>query len=336
MTTLGRRRLIVSTTAIVLGAPVLAIGTARAAAFRRIVRVGVVTPLAAAPGQACQAFADAVAATPSLDRALQIEMHANGELGGEVEMVKACAAGALDLVFAVSNVVAGTVPELGLLDTPFLFRDATHARATLDGPIGQEYADLLRSKNLNVLAWGENGVRHITANKPVRGPSDLRGLHIRVPQSEVMVEGFRALGAMPEPLPFPQLFEALRTGRFEAQENPVATIAAAHLEQVQHCLSLTGHAYSAAFFLASSDLLEDLDEAQRTALRSCASIGASHSRETASRGERQGVEQLRAAGMTIVDDVDRPALATASAPALQAAGLRFGPDRVVRIRAVRT
>ena len=336
MTTFSRRRLLVSATPIALGMPLLAVGTARAAAFRRVVRVGVVTPLAAAPGQACRAFADAVAATPVLDNAVQIEVHANGELGGEVEMVKACAAGALDLVFAVSNVVAALVPELGLLDTPFLFRDATHARATLDGPIGQEYANLLLGHDLHVLAWGENGTRHVTANKPVRAPSDLRGLHIRVPQSQAMVDGFRALGAMPETLPFPQLFEALRTGRFDAQENPVATIAAAHLDQVQRCLSLTGHAYSAAFFLASSDLLEDLNEAQRTALTSCASIGASFSRETASGGERDGVEQLRATGMTIIDDVDREALAAASEPALQAAGLRFGPDRIARIRTVRT
>ncbi len=334
MTTLSRRRLVVSAAAITLGAPLLPGGLARATAFRRVVRVGVVTPLAAAPGQACQAFADAVAATPVLDKAVQIEVHANGELGGEVEMVKACAAGALDLVFAVSNVVAGLVPELGLLDTPFLFRDAAHARAALDGPIGRDYADLLLGHGLHVLAWGENGVRHVTANKPVRSLSDLYGLHIRVPQSQVMLEGFRTLGALPETLPFPQLFEALRTGRFEAQENPVATIAAAHLEQVQRCLSLTGHAYSAAFFLASSDLLEDLDDAQRAALKSCALAGAKLSHATASRGERDGVEQLRNAGMTIVDDVDRAALATASAPALEAAGLRFGPDRIGRIRAV--
>ena len=101
---------------------------------------------------------------------------------------------ATDLVFATSNVVAHQVPELGLLDAPFIFRDAAHARVTLDGPIGQEFVPLLRDSGLNLLAWGENGVRRVTAGKPVQGPPDLRGLKIRVPQSEVMVEGFRALG----------------------------------------------------------------------------------------------------------------------------------------------
>ena len=267
---------------------------------------------------------------------LQVEVHPDGELGSEVDMVKACASGALDLVFATSNVVAGQVPELGLLDAPFLFRSIVHAHATLDGSIGQEFVGPLRDKGLHLLAWGENGLRHVTAGRPVRIPSDLRGLHIRVPQSEVMVEGFRALGASPETLPFPQLFEALRTGRFEAQENPTATIVAAHFDRVQSCFSMTAHAYSAAFFVASSDLLEDLDASQRAALSACARIGAQASRNAASQGEREGIERLRAAGMTIIVDVDRAALAAAAAPALEAAARRLGADRAARIKAVQT
>ncbi len=336
MAALSRRRFVHGTAALVLGTPCITAKSARAGGFKRVIRIGVVTPLASALGQACRAFAEAMAATPVLDNVLQIEVHPDGELGSEVEMVKACASGALDLVFATSNVVAGQVPELGLLDAPFLFRNTVHARATLDGPIGQEFVIPLRAKGLHLLAWGENGVRHVTAGKPVRAPSDLQGLRIRVPQSEVMVEGFRALGAAPETLPFPQVFEALRTGRFEAQENPVATIVAAHFEHVQSCLSMTAHAYSAAFFVASSDLQEDLDDAQRAALSACARIGAQASRDTASQGEREGVEQLRAAGMTIIEDVDHTALAAAAAPALEAAARRLGSDRAARIRAVQT
>ena len=336
MAAFSRRRLALYTAALAVGTPLLSARFAKAGAFRRVIRVGVVTPLASALGQACRVFAEAVAATPLLDSVFQIEVHPDGELGSEVEMVKACASGAMDLVFATSNVVAAQVPELGLLDAPFLFRDTAHAHATLDGPIGQEFVGLLWDKGLHLLAWGENGVRHITAGKPVRGLSDLRGLRIRVPQSEVMLDGFRALGAMPETLPFPQLFEALRVGRFEAQENPVSTIVAAHLERVQSCLSMTGHVYSAAFFIASPDLMEDLDEAQRAALYACARAGAKASRDAAFRGERAGVEQLRAAGMTVVDDVDRAALAVAAAPALDAAARRLGPDRAMRIKSVQT
>ncbi len=146
-----------------------------------------------------------------------------------------------------------------------------------------------------------------------------------------MVEAFKALGTRPEPLPFPQLFEALRTGQFEAEENPVATIVAAKFNEVQKCLSLTGHVYSAAIVISSSDLLEDLDEKQRAALVEAAHAAAQASRNTASTGERDGIAVLEKAGMTIVRDVDRPALAEAARPALEQIAKRLGADRAARI-----
>jgi len=158
-------------------------------------------------------------------------------------------------------------------------------------------------------------------------------MHIRVPQSDVMLDAFKALGTNPEALPFPQLYEALRTGRFEAQENPVPTIVAAKFNEVQKCLNLTGHVYSAAMVIASPDLMEDATEAQRAALIVAAKAGAAASRETGTKGEHDGIEALRAAGMTIVADVDRAALAAAARPALDATAKRLGADRAARIQA---
>ena len=327
------RRRIVGGLAALAGA-ISAPAVLRAAGARRVVRIGTVNPLASATGQACRAFAEAVAASPVLSTSLEVEVHANGDLGGELEMTKACINGSLDLAVTASNVGANIVPELGLLDAPFLFRDAAHARTVLDGPVGAEYAVLMHAKGMNLLAWAENGLRHVTANRPVRKPDDLHDVHIRVPQSDVMIEAFKALGAKPEALPFPELFEALRTGRFEAEENPVPTIVAAKFNEVQKCLSLTGHVYSAAFFIASPDLLEDLNEAQRTALISCAKAGSAASRETGTRGEQDGIGTLKTGGMTIVSDVDRAALAAAAKPALDSVAKRLGADRAARIQAV--
>jgi tripartite ATP-independent transporter DctP family solute receptor len=315
------------------GALLAAPSIGRAAGLRRAIRIGTVNPLASATGQACRAFAEAVAVSPVLSPVLEVEVLAGGVLGGELEMTQACMNGTLDLAVTASNVVASVVAEFGLLDAPFLFRDAAHARGVLDGPIGLELSELARAKGVINLAWAENGLRHITANKPIRTPDDLHGLHIRVPQSPVMVDAFTALGARPEPLPFPQVFDALRTGRFEAQENPIATIVAADFAKVQKCLNLTGHVYSAALVIASPDLIEDLDEAQRTALIAAARNGRNASRATADGGERDGVAQLRQAGMTIVTDVDRPALAAAARPALDAVAARLGAARADRIRA---
>jgi tripartite ATP-independent transporter DctP family solute receptor len=298
----------------------------------RTVRLGHINGRASQLGVACARFAEAVAASPVLSGLLRVEVHPDGALGGELDMVRACAEGTLDLAFSTSVVAGSFAPEAGILDAPFLFRDAAHARAALDGAVGAEYAEALRARGLHLLAWGENGLRHLTANRALRRPEDLRGLRVRVPQSEVMLEGFRALGAAPEPLAFPQLFEALRTGRFDAQENPVATIEAARFREVQSHLSLTGHIYSAAFFVVSPDLLEDLDEPGREALADCARTGARASREAAETAEREGVARLRGAGMTVVADVDRAAFAAAARPALEALGRKHGAERIARIQ----
>ena len=112
----------------------------------------------------------------------------------------------------------------------------------LDGPIGQELLKKFLAQNIVALAWGENGMRHITNSKhPISAPDDLKGLKLRVPQNEAMVQGFDALGADAHPLAFPDLYGALQTQRFDAQENPIATIIASKFYQVQRYLTLSGH-----------------------------------------------------------------------------------------------
>lgn len=302
--------------------------------MRRTVRIGSVNPRSSAIGQACVAFAKAVAASPVLSNILEVEVVTDGILGGELEMTQACINGSLDLAISATNVMANIVPELGILDAPFLFRGVGHARAVLDSSIGDELSALMKSKGIISLAWAENGLRHVTANKAIREPSDLGGLHIRVPQSPVMLEVFHALGAKAEQLPFPELYDALRTGRFEAQENPIPTIVGANFAKVQSHLSLTGHVYSAAAIIVSADLLEDFDNTQRKALVEAARAGTRASRVTGSEGEIRGLDALRAAGMTIVQDVDRSALAEAARPTLDAIAHRLSEERAARIRAL--
>ena len=330
MNACGRRRLLAGSVLI----PILAARAGICATgIRRTVRIGTVNPRESATGQACHAFAEAVANSPVLSRVLNVEVVTDGILGGELEMTQACINGSLGLAITASNVVANIVPELGLLDAPFLFRGAPHARAVLDSTIGEELTRLMQAKGINNLAWAENGLRHTTANKPIREPADFHGLHIRVPQSKVMLEVFRALGAAPEQLPFPELFDALRSGRFEAQENPIATIVAANFAQVQKYLNLTGHVYSAAIIIVSQDLMEDLDSAQRAALVDAARAGSRASREIGSKAERDGLSVLHASGMTVVEDVNRSALAKAAEPTLDHIAQCLGAERAAKIRA---
>ena len=302
-----------------------------ARAAPRVVRIGHNISAEAPSGQGCRAFAAAVAADALLQAVLRVEVWDNAEMGDELSTIRGTMDGSIDMTLASTSVIGNIVPEAGLLDTLFLFRNAVAARAALDGEIGMEFAELLKAKGINVLAWGENGMRQMTGNRPVRRPADLAGLKLRVPQSDVEVAGFRFLGADARPLSFGALYEALRTGDFDAQENSIATIEAARLFEVQKVLSLTNHIYSAFMMIASQDLLEDLTRAQQAALVACARQGGAAMRQAADAAQRDGVARLRAAGMTIVEDVDAAAFIAASKPNMLAMGQKYGADRVGRL-----
>jgi tripartite ATP-independent transporter DctP family solute receptor len=307
-----------------LAAPLLAAPhVARAAA--RVLRCGHGNPDSSHFGQAGVVFAAAVAAHPALGGHFSVEVHGHGEIGDDQHLLQDIADGTADLMITGCTVVGGLIPTLGVMDAPFLFRDVATARAVLDSPLGRDFAALAETKNVIVLAWAENGLRHITSNRPVRRPSDLKDFKLRVPPTDVMLGGMRALGADARPYSFALLTEALRTGQFDGQENAIITIESAKLNLVQSHVNLTGHIYDPGVILASADLMADMTPVQREALRTCAARGSTKMREVAAAAQEQGIKRLAAAGMTVVSDVDINALQAAARPFLES--LRTGTDK---------
>jgi TRAP-type transport system periplasmic protein len=264
---------------------------------------------------------------------ITVEQYPNSGLGGEVEMLKGVQLGTIDLAFITGAPLPNLLPEVGVFNIPFLFRDAAHAQAALDGPVGQDYLKRLSTKDLVALAWGENGMRHITNSKrEIRGPEDLKGLKLRLPQSEVMLAGFKALGADVAPLPFPELYGALQSGQFDGQENPIATILASKFAQVQKFLTVSGHVYDPAVIVMSVDTFEDLDEGDKKAIIASAKLGGQASRAYAAEAQAKGVAILAQAGMQVTSDIDRAEFAAAMAGAGPEFERRFGAAVIDQIR----
>jgi tripartite ATP-independent transporter DctP family solute receptor len=263
----------------------------------------------------------------------KIEQFPNSALGGEVEMLKAVQLGTVDLAFITGAPLPNFVPDVGVFNIPFLFRDPAHAHAALDGPIGQSYLGKFREKGLVALAWGENGMRHITNSKhEIRVPEDLKGLKLRLPQSEVMLVGFKALGADANPLPFPKLYDALQSGQFDGQENPIATIQSSKFNQVQKYLTLTGHVYDPAVLFMSIDDFDALSAEDKQSFIEAAKLAGDASRKFAAAAEVKGVSALEQAGMQVVKDVDRSKFAAAMASANSDYDRRFGSELISKIR----
>jgi tripartite ATP-independent transporter DctP family solute receptor len=301
-----------------------------AQAQQKSYKIGYILSRESQLGAGATAFAEEVAKRTG--GRVTIEQQPNAVLGGEVEMLKGLQLGTVDMAFITGAPLPTIVPEVGVFNIPFIFRDANHAHTVLDGPLGQAYLAKFKEKNLVALAWGENGLRHITNSKrPIVHPEDLKGLKLRLPQSEVMLTGFKTLGADVFTLPFPQLYGALQSGQYDGQENPIATILSSKFSQVQKYLTLSGHVYDPAVILVSSDVWSDLNDEERAALMEAAKIGAMASCSFAAEAQRKGVETLRQQGMVVVDGIDRAQFVNALAAARPEYEQKFGTAVITQI-----
>ncbi len=328
--TLGRRNILLAGAALAAGS--MPGQAAAAPAKARKLRMGYLLPAESQLGAGATAMAEEIANRTG--GRIQIQQFPDSVLGGEVEMLKGVQLGTIDLAFITGAPLPSVLPEVGIFNIPFLFNSPAHAHTVLDGPIGDSYLKLLSGKDLVALAWGENGLRHLTNSKrPIAAPGDLKGLKLRLPQSPVMLLGFRALGAEANPLPFPQLYGALQAGVFDGQENPIATIRSAKFAQVQKFLTLSGHVYDPAVIVMSSDANDDLSDADRAIILAAAKTGAAASRAFAAAAETTGVATLKQAGMQVLPGIDRAAFSTAMAAATPEFEKLFGRQRIEQIRA---
>jgi TRAP-type transport system periplasmic protein len=263
----------------------------------------------------------------------KVQTFYSGSLGGERESVEAVQLGTQDLTFTSTGPVPNFVPEVAILDIPFLFRDYNHARSTLDGPIGQDLLGKFPAKGIVALAWGENGFRHMTNSKrAVNLPDDLKGLKMRTMENPVHIQAYKAFGIIPTPMAFPEVFTALQQGTVDGQENPLSVITAAKFEQVQKYLSLTGHVYSPALLLMNKGAWDKLSADDKKAFSEAAKEAVKANRARVDDDEKKAVADLRAKGMNVVETIDKGKFQATLGPTYADFGKKFGQDNIDRIR----
>ena len=264
------------------------------------------------------------------------QMFPAGSLGGEREQIEAVQLGTQDLVVTSTGPVGNFVPEVKILDIPFLFRDYDHARKTLDGAIGQDLLTKFPGKGLVALAWSENGFRHMTNNKrPIHTASDAAGLKLRTMENKVHMAGYKTFGILPTPMAFTELFTALQQGTVDGQENPIPVILASKFSQVQKHLSLTAHVYSPALVLMSPGTFGKLSDADKQVFLAAARKSSAAQRKKVNDDEASGIEQLKKDGMQVDEKVDGDSFRKAVAPAYAEFAKEFGADKIAAIQAVK-
>jgi len=266
----------------------------------------------------------------------KLQYFPSGALGGEREMLEAVQLGTQDLVLTSSGPVGNFVPETRIFDIPFLFRDYDHARKVLDGPIGQDILSKFPSKGLVAVTWLENGFRHITNSKhAIATPEDAKGLKIRTMENKVHMEAFKAMGALPTPMNMNEVFTALQTGTVDGQENPVPIILTNKLYTVQKYLTLSGHVYSPALLITSTDLWNSLSDADKAAFKEAAKVALAANRKKVNEDEANGLATIKAGGTEVTMTVDKAQFQKAVSSAYVAYNKEFGEANIKKIMDVK-
>lgn len=237
----------------------------------------------------------------------------SGQLGKDKELMQKLKIGSVHLSMP-SSVMANVAPEFGVFDMPFIIRDREHLARVEDAVFWGDIAPKAEAKGYKVLAIWENGVRQITNNtRPINKPGDLRGIKLRVPGNKWRAVMFAEWGANPTKMSFGEVFTALETKVIDGQENPLANIDAAKLNEVQTYLSMTHHVYSPAYLTTSSKVWNTFSPEVRRTLQETAREMEQWARAEGKRKDNALRDKMAGAGMK-VNDADKDAFIRASAP----------------------
>jgi tripartite ATP-independent transporter DctP family solute receptor len=261
-----------------------------------------------------------------------VELYPDRQLGEERETVEGLQLGTVDLTVVSTGPLGAFVPQVNVLDLPFLFKDSDHVYRVLDGEVGQDLLQKFDAVGIVGLAWWENGWRHLTAKKQIEQPSDLSGVKLRTMQNPVHIAAFQTLGAAPIPMVWGEVFTSLGQGVIDAQENPITVIYTNSLWEVQSHVMLTGHVYGPHAVLFSKATWGRLSEAEQQAVRDAAREATDYQRKTSASLEAENIEKLREKGM-VVQEVDIGPFQSATADLANTAPNIDG-EMIVKIRAL--
>ncbi|MEO3386304.1 TRAP transporter substrate-binding protein [Mesorhizobium sp. CAU 1741] len=282
----------------VAGAAIMTLGFSGAASAQQEIKLGYALANTSHYGVAANKWEEVVEAEAG-DRYSFTHFPSSG-LGGEREVIEGLQLGTIEATIVSSGTLSNFVPETGVFDIPFLFRDLDHARTVLDGPIGQDILAKFSDAGLVALAWGEQGFRHITNNRnEIGGPDDVAGLKLRTMENPIHITAFETLGAAPTPMAWPEVIGALQQGTIDGQENPLSVITSAKLSEVQKYLTVSGHVYSPAMLLVSQQLWDGMSPEDQELFRKATSEAVTAMRGFVDEVETSGIAQLKEEGMEV-------------------------------------
>lgn len=241
---------------------------------------------------------------------IKLDIFPNSQLGPDgPARVTGVAQGDIGVDIQGASAISAIYKPIGALDAAYVFDDTDHLFKFADSPAFDEMAaDMLEKTDVRILDIWYFGVRHFTANKPIRQPSDFEGQRMRFPDSPQFLMNAKAIGANPTAVAFEEVYLSLQQGVIDGQENPVPNIKDMNFHEVQSHLSLTGHQTGFVVAIIGEKTWQSLSSEQQEALQAAISGVREENRKCLEEAEQKIVDEWRKSGtVTVIDDVDRAA-----------------------------
>ena len=189
--------------------------------------------------------------------------------GSDPAALKMLAAGEIQFFTLMGGILGNLVPAADVQQVPFAFRSPAEAHKAMDGPLGAYLGQEMEANGIHGFRVGtfDNGMRQMAcATKPIVTPEDLVGLKVRIPAGQMFADTFRAFGAVPVVLNVNEIYDGLKTGKVDAQENPLAVVDLFRLYEVVRYASMTNHMWSGFNLLAHLPTWQRLPVTIRTVI----------------------------------------------------------------------
>lgn len=249
--------------------------------------------------QAAQKFKELV--EERSNGAIEVQLFLGGVMGSEEECTEAVSIGALEMQVGGGLPIKTFAPQYYFFDSPYVMRDWNHFQRVWASPLGEKAREeVIKNGNTMYLGIVYRGLRHLTANKPVYTPDDLKGIKLRLPQLPTWVKVWEAIGASTVPIALTELFTALQTGVADASEGDVTQILSFRLYEVQKYLMLTGHLVQTGGLTINKPFFDKLKKEYQDIILQAGKEATEWASNIIVAKEEELIKELEAKGMQLI------------------------------------
>jgi len=225
---------------------------------------------------------------------IDVQVYPNSQLYKDKEVLKALKLNSAQMACPSFSKFTKTVPQLALFDLPFLFRDMDHVHKVQDGEVGKKLKSMVSAKGFVVLDYWDNAFKQLSSSKKaLLMPEDAKGQKFRIMSSKVLEAQFKAVGAIPQVMPFSEVYSALQQGVIDGQENTNSNIYTKKFYEVQTDMTLSNHGYLGYLVVMSKKFYDSLPKDLQEAVKQAMKEATAKEREYAAALDKEQLDKIK-------------------------------------------